>query len=435
MSQEIVDFICIGVGLGYIAYTIRRARRAMQSGRVAGFILNPCFYLSGYAFLYILLSTLISEAGQKIYGFSFSDETRSLSNLLMLYYFFIFFAVYAASEDKILKFEKNISINSRAHVRLLGICCVLFASVILTVHGPTLLSMSTDRNQAYAYFVDHIFYNLRYGALINFMILVFVCECLASKPDTNPLRIAMFVFLPILIIELLLGGRAQLLKIFLSVFILICLNSGKLHLRYLLYAFIVLAAIGLIQRFDFTTLAAGESALSALGGLVLSRTTLDLVIENSLSGNGFEYLISSAIALMPGVVKTLLYPDSVNYIDVVTSISGRAYGLGGNIVSESYYYGGLLFSLVSPLIISASMYWLNSARFTRRLPGFLFLLFVILGLENMMRISFYDQLPTYVYLMFSYFLFITVFEFDTTVLRACRGSSLSGVPQHSPSAV
>src|SRR5213592_2079618 len=86
MNFPFFDLICVGVGLGYITYTLRRARHAANSDRVAGFILNPCFYLSGYGFLYLLLGTLLSEAGQELWGFAFSDETRSLSNSLMLYY-------------------------------------------------------------------------------------------------------------------------------------------------------------------------------------------------------------------------------------------------------------------------------------------------------------------------------------------------------------
>jgi len=433
MNLRLFDLICISVGLAYIAYTVRRARRAVRSDRAGGFVLNPCFYLSGYAFLYLLLGTLISEAGQELYGFGFSDETRWLSNSLMLYYFFIFFGVYAVSDDEVIAFEKRISIKSLTIIRLVGIACLLIATGILVVHGPTLLSMSGDRNQVYAYFVEHIFYDLRYGTLINFMIVFFVCEYLRSKPAANPLRIGLFVFLPVLIIELLVGGRAVLLKVLLVVFIVTCLKKGKLYLRYLLYSFIALASIGLIQRFDVATVDLGQTALNALGELILTRTTTDIVIENGLSGSGYAYSISSMLSLLPGVVNTLSFPDSVNYIDVVTSAAGREYGVAGNIVSEAYYYGGLWFALISPFIISTCMYALNGARFTRHLPGFLFLMFVILGLQNMMRTSFYDQLPAYVYLMYSYFLFITLLDFGNPVLRGRRRGSIRRVPQLSPS--
>lgn len=435
MNYPFFDLVCVGVGLGYLAYTVRRARRAAHSDRVVGFILNPCFYLSGYAFLYLLLGTLISEAGQEMYGFGFSDETRSLSNSLMLYYFVIFFAAYAASDDKVLAFERRISIKSLALVRLTGFGCLLVASAILVIHGPTLLSMSADRNQVYAYFVEHIFYDWRYGTLINFMILFFICEYLVSKPDASALRVALFVFLPVLVIELLLGGRAALLKIFLGVFIVTCLKRGKLYLRYLAYSFIALTAIGLVQRFDVTTMEIGQTALSALGELILSRTTTDLVIENGLSGNGFVYSISSVLSLLPGVVNTFVFPNSINYIDAVAGSAGREFGLGGNIVSEAYFYGGLWFALISPFIIAASMFWLNGARFTRRFPGFLFLLFVILGLQNMMRTSFYDQLPVYVYLMCSYFLFITLLDSGNRVLRGRRRRSVPRPPQQLSSAL
>lgn len=423
MNSDSVNIVYIAVGLTYLAYTVRRARRAGNSRKVAGFILNPCFYLSGYAFLYLLLGTLISESGQEMYGFGFSDETRSLSNSLMLYYFLVFFAAYAASDDKVLALKKRVAIKSLAFVRVIGIVCLLIASAILVVHGPALFSMSGDRNQVYAYFVEHIFYDLRYGTLINFMLLFFVCEYLAAKPNVSVLRIALLAFLPVFFIELMLGGRAALLKIFLSIFIVTCLKKGKLYLRYLLYSFLTLAAIGLIQRFDISAMEIGQTALSALGELILTRTTTDLVIENSLSGNGFMYSISSALALFPGAVNTLIFPNSVNYIDVVSSTAGREFGVGGNIVSEAYYYGGLGFALVSPIIIAVSMYLLNRARFTMHLPGFLFLLFVILGLQNVMRTSFYDQLPAYVYLMCSYFLFITLHESNNPVLQAYRGSA------------
>ncbi|MEO8151878.1 MAG: hypothetical protein ABI605_02330 [Rhizobacter sp.] len=411
------DLLCIGIALCFVGYAVRRARHAVRSGRTAGFILNPCFYLSGYGFLYLLLGTLISEAGQEMYGFGFSDETRWLSNGLALFYFVIFFAAYVASEDRMLVFRQKIPIKSLAFVRLIGIACFLIAGAILVIHGPTLLGMSSDRNAVYAYFVDNIFYNWRYGTLINFLILVFICECLAAGPDVNPLRIAFLIFLPVLAIELMLGGRAALLKIFLSVFVVSCLKKEQLYLRYLLYSFVVLAGIGLIQRFDIASMDLGQTTLSALGELILTRTTTDLVIENGLSGSGLAYSASTALSLLPGVVNNFLFPDSVNYIDVVARNAERAYGLGGNLVSEAYYYGGLPFALLSPWLVAACMYMLNGARFTRRLPGFIFVLFVILGLQNMMRTSFYDQFPTYLYLVWSYFLFVTLLDSNSTVFR------------------
>jgi hypothetical protein len=161
------------------------------------------------------------------------------------------------------------------------------------------------------------------------------------------------------------------------------------------------------------------------GDVFYSWLTTIIVYDNFLNyGDLITYLWNSLLSFLP--LDSIFFSDRLlddvnrNYAGYIAKFYKKDFninsGLAGNIVTESLFYGGLNFTILSPIIIGGFLYSLNQFMIYKKFPGFIFYCLLISNLRGMVRDSFYNNVLEHIGLMFSTLIWLSILENGRVVI-------------------
>lgn len=377
-------------------------------------MLNPCFYLLIGSYVYLTLSSFLLKRYLAVYSsidlFRFKPESIQITNLFCNWFTLVFFVFYIFSVE-----PKNIisRFKPKAKTYQIAIGFTMLTSLILLIvtvaYAPTLITFTT-RLDVFRFYVDEIFFKYKIALLIN--ILLGSLAVIVWR--TKNFRWYIVLLIPI-ILDLLAKGRTMSFVCLVFAYINYVIITKKASIFKITILLLGIIATGILRHnFSFSW---DGLVLRLFSEVILTRFTTILVYDHFMnSGDLVIYLFQSLFRLLPNSITDLLLDSEPGYIVVVgkfaaSKVPGATFsGLAGNLVSEALFYGGITFAIVSPLIIGSIFYSLNRLRIYKTFPGFIFFCFLISNLLKMMRASFYDQFLIFIYLMFSYLIWITIWE-------------------------
>jgi len=140
-----------------------------------------------------------------------------------------------------------------------------------------------------------------------------------------------------------------------------------------------------------------------MGEFVQSFNTTPYVVMTNLKSN--EGLISLILnmfsGLLPGFIKTNL--NIMNPGEIIAINIGRGYGLGFNVITESFYFGGFSFLLFSPIILFIIFEGFTAMLLKLKFAGYGLLLILISYLRLVIREGMTTYLLVVVYIFIFYF--------------------------------
>ncbi|XWN52168.1 oligosaccharide repeat unit polymerase [Anoxybacillus flavithermus] len=380
-----------------------------------GSILNLTLYPLIFAYLYLLFPSSFIEYSISAFGFRISEKSIIISNLLCIWYVIVFLFFYIISKDRTV-----VLIESKPEkiTYIIGVFLSIIVSIvliyILIYEAPQIIAVRDNRIEAFHIYVNEVFFKYKIGMLFNITVGSFLVFFWRKKIN--------FVhFIPLILFILLdqtHGGRALTFFIIIILYVNYVVAKNKMYFKFILIGVSLLFLSGFLQRaVEGQTL---ESALFFLSGeFTNTRITTSYIIEY-LSGNGnfFEYMLRSFMSLFPQQLSASILDPEPWYGSLVSQHMDY-YGMGfaGNIVSEALYYGGIFFAIVSPVIIGLFYFLLERLAIYKKFPGYVFTMLLIAKTQDIFRTGFYETVPQYIYLMFSYLIFITLFEFKKKVIE------------------
>ena len=380
--------------------------------------LNPCFYLVFFAYLYLTLpSTVLPEYYLNNY-LGLSRDSIQTTNLLCNWYTFIFLLFFAFSKNYSLP---NLSFKPRKKTYQISLVFTAVLSLVflglLIKYGPMLLQ-SEDRVDAIAQFVELVYDPYKVRVLLNVFIASVTVLVWRSK---NVIWYALLL-LPIML-EMTSNGRA------ISIVCILFIYVNQLLISRRTYLWLFGAGLGglflstIVRRFELSWQESLLEFVRVFNEFINTRASATVVYQYfNHDGDLLPYLLASVLNILPNSLSEFLLGEEVyanlDYVKIIgdANFSKLGYGLAGNMIGESLYYGGITFAIISPFIIGGTYFFINKLRIYKTFPGLIFMIFTITAIPNAMRQSFYQTFLSSTYLMFSYLGWLTYLEYGRSVV-------------------
>lgn len=400
----------------FIATLAFRVQRALLNNNITGLLYNPSLYLFVFVYFYLVLGTLLSPTGQMLVGFAFYSEASDQASWLCYYYFAVVSGFYWMSRDRLLRYREFQLGAIGELTAALFMLALPYAYFLLLTQGPALAELQTNRYAAMKFFSE-AFSQKGFGQ--TYCVSMAACTIYALRYPQDPKVpwIFMIGILPFLVADYFQNARGTIFGIFTLGFILLCTRRQKLYIAPAFSAVVALMIFGIIWRTDYRSASFSTNLLASLSELYLTRASVDYVIGSDANAGLFHLFSSSLDRILPGIAKAIDDSNVPYFTDYIEQTMKLSFGLAGNLVSESYYYGGLPFALISPLIIGSIYLLMASSRALCYLPGFIFNIFLIVTTIGMVRNGFYSGFATIIGAMLILLSFITFFGGGIQVLE------------------
>lgn len=392
-----------------------RVRAAVAQRNITGLLYNPVLYLFVFTYLYMVIGSLLSPAGQALIGFVFLEQASDQATWLCFYYFVIATGFYWASRDRKLRYaEVRFGVIGEITFGL-ALIAIPYAYFLLATQGPGLAELQSSRYAAMQYFAD-AFAQKGFGQVYCISVAACTLYYLRFPDDRKNVLVFALALLPFAATDYLQNGRSTLLGIATMIFILVCTRRQKLYVTPALVIVTALMIFGVVLRTDYRSQSIETNLLSSLAELYLTRASVDYVIESSPDAGLFHLFSSSLDRILPGLEKAIDGSNVPYFTDYIEHTMRLSFGLAGNLASESYYYGGLPFALLSPVIIGGIYLLVSRSQALCFLPGYIFNMFLIVSTIGMVRNGFYSGLATIIGVMLILLVYITFFARHIRVL-------------------
>ncbi len=401
--------------LVFVATLTYRVQLALQQENITGLLYNPSLYLFVFVYLYMVLGSLLAPAGQALIGFVFYAEASNQATWLCFYFFAITTLFYWSSRDRLLNYAE-FRLGAIGELTFgLSLLALPYAYFLLLSYGPALAELQGSRYAAMQFYAESF---SRQGFGQVYCVAMAACTLYALRYPKDPKAALVFLIctLPFLAADYFQNARSTIFGIFTLMFILVCTRNQRLYITPAIAVVVALMIFGIVFRTDYRSMSLGTNMLSSLAELYLTRSSVDYVIGSDTHAGIYHLFSSSLDRIIPGIANMIDDSNVPYFTDYIEQTMKLSFGLAGNLVSESYYYGGLTFTLISPFIIG-SIYWLvGRSRSLCYLPGFIFNVFLIVSTIGMVRNGFYSGLATIIGVMLILLSFITFFGRHIQVL-------------------
>ena len=379
--------------------------------------LNPCFYLLLGAYLYLTVSsTFIQsyiERSSVSYYQTLSAESIQVTSLICNWYVLVFVVFYFLSVDRKLILIKDFKPRKITYQFALILVAILFIVQVyyLLRYAPTFVVASrSDGLNLYARQILNGPFRLRVTLKVFSVALGIVIW------RTRNFYWLLLLIVPILT-EFLSGGRTHSLSMIGFAYMTYLVITGKTRIKLLFTSLIIyVTSVPILRSYgsgNFIERFLDWESFLFKGFSEIFATRLSTVIVYDQFSNSQDllgYFRDSILSLFPSFIRSLLYNTErltdLNYRTVLRDFyiicCDIDWGLAGNFVTESLFYGGVGFALLSPLIIGLFFYSLNETRLAKTFPGFMFLCLVISQSQFMMRTGFYDVIFILIYILLFY---------------------------------
>lgn len=368
-------------------------------------LFNFCLYPLIFAYFYLLIPAIIpfvSTLGDRL---SLSSDSFSVIDQLSVWYVFVFFVTYIISNDMNGAFNSNVRFApiSLWIAKLVQSIVVFLMLFILIKHGPVLLALSGDRGLSYDYFAREIIDVYKLPVLWSFTVITSSLLYFHYKHWFFLVPVVTFA-----VLDALQGGRGYT---FAAVSV-VGLNYLAMHMdrfkRTIIFLSLTLGfvfASAFVRRFlivDDTS----DPLVIFFGEFFFTRLTAQITYDNlASSGDLWTYMLLSISKMFPQFIVAPLFSeiDLVPYHVRVNEWADAGFGLAGSVMAEALYYGGVVFAVISPLLISGLFLVLSRTQFARSLTGYLFFLVITSSMYLIFRSGFYAIFFSTIYVFVFYF--------------------------------
>ncbi|MEL0028513.1 MAG: hypothetical protein VW625_07630, partial [Perlucidibaca sp.] len=342
----------------FIATVGYRVHAAVAAQNITGLLYNPVLYLFFFVYFYMVLGTMLSPAGQSLVGFVFYDEASDQASWLCYYYFVVTLLCYWISRDRQLRYA-DIELGAMGELTLgLSLIALPYAYFLLITQGPALAELQSSRYAAMQYYAE-AFSQKGFGQTYCIAMAAATLYTLRFPRDPKAVLVVLVCIFPFLAADYLQNARSTMFGIMTLVFILLCTRQQKLYVMPAVAAIVALMLFGLVFRTDYRSLSLGTNLLSSLSELFLTRASVDYVVGSNPDVGLYHLFTASMDRILPGLAKVLDDSNVEYFTDYIEHTMKLSFGLAGNLVSEAYYYGGLPFALISPVLIGGLYLWLS----------------------------------------------------------------------------
>lgn len=384
-------------------------------------LISAKYWILLYGYFYVLLPSLLIETTNRIQSWHFTFDTMILTKIGSIYFILalFFIAFFHKRDQEIIKTEKLVlkKTSSKAISILWGaiLCYSVFITAMVIIYFINAKGM--DRVAA--------------GDALNQFITLYKLKSLIFLSMTIGAikyweKNKLMYFLPMLIIsanDLVAGGRTLAFFAILAIYLNMAIKNKKLYGRNIAILMVVLlvsvtaSRMG-VQREDPNMSAFGNFAYQSLGEFVQPLNTFaysiqyDFVAQKPVE----EFIGNSMQGLLPGFLKVKFHLTENIPGEVIAAEIRRGYGLGFNIMTESYYYGGRLLFLFYPILLALSAIKFNEFLLKLKFPGFICLLYYLIYIRLFFREGWgaYMFIPIYLFLIYGC---ISLFWYQSDVLR------------------
>ncbi|ESE41255.1 hypothetical protein [Shewanella decolorationis] len=399
---ELILFIFV------VYYIFRRLDRAVASGDLIGFLLNPMLYFLVFAVLYLLVANILVYFGAYqilITGLPSNVDELTGSNFYVLIFFIgILFCYMLTADLKGLKFKplKYNKFNESCFL-FLSFFIFLFLFYLCVKHGGTLLALRADRAIVYDYFANQIYMPYKIGVVVNVYSALLIILLFSRRKISR--IVVLLPFLCFVALDFMQGGRSIIIRLFIIIYLCFAILNNKTYFKPAILSIAALGILPVLSRF-----AEGDGIYSffiAFGEFIYTRVTVDYVIYHGFNGDGIYLVLKYILSLLPGIIGSSLIGDEMNYREMIANISGLSFGLAGNIVAESIFYCGNFFIITAFFVlITAKLFYLKLT--ICRLPFVIGLIIFISNVQNIYRTSFFEFGLVIFYLTISYLSIFTM---------------------------
>lgn len=308
-----------------------------------GVFFNPILYLSGTSILYLLLPIVV------IYGFNvnnamldYSEGSDKLNSFLSTYTVAVFVFFYWISNDVKVDFERGEKINVNFIYIILILACGYFAYLAFMYKDE--LGGIILREAKYDFFSEVILGANPKILLVSKISGLLIAFCYFMKKRFWIL----LLLIPFIYFDSLIKGRSITLYAVLPSLVVILFYFYRYFLIIIVTAISTLALISF-----FREVAPGRLFFTMFGEFFATRESTSFVIDGN-SHDSFIHLLSNFFyAFLPTFIASKFnFYSMTAYTPQLEGLINGSIGFSGNIIGESYFYGGFLFSLINPFIIS-----------------------------------------------------------------------------------
>ncbi len=382
-------------------------------------LINPSFYLLLLSYLYLTISStflynyIYLVRNIEPWFTTFSDESIQTTSLICNWFTFVFLIFYIFSQEpksvKLSFYPQKITYQIA--IILTVLISIIFTFILIDKGGE--LQAIQGRHEALVFFSDKILVTYQYPYLLYFLLASLSVITWRSRNFKW-----YFVLIIPMITELLSRGRDLSFLILVYTYLNYVAISRKPRFLIITCIGLGLTATVFFRSREFHLDQIGDILIYLFGEIFATRLTTIITYDHFLaSGNLGNFLLYSILNVFPSPITNFWVDTPRNYVyylqdfyryHLVYSNSG----LAGNIASESLYYGGISFALITPIIIGTIMECINRLKIYQIFPGFIYCCFLIAKLRIFIRIGFYDSFFSLVTFMLFYLSWIVILEWN-----------------------
>lgn len=372
---------------------------------------NIKYFVLTYSFLYTLLPVCLLRITNKVQNWGFSEDTIFLSNLYSAYFNIVLLIFCIIIKDR--KYEPNLKIIPNKYSVKISKIVFVFSTVlmlflIIKIY-PSFVELRYSRVDAGKFFsIIESSFKLKGLLFLNLC----TSSILYWKNRTKK------SFIPLLLIstiDIFAGGRSYLFLALIFIYINICIKNRKIYFTRIFIILTTVLSYATFLRLEQQSRMIGvrkevEFIYQSLGEFVQTYNTFPYIIQNKISSSNIigEILVNFFSGILPGFIKSRILLD-YSIGELIAKNIDRGYGLGLDILTESYYYFQDFGILTLPFIIIIFSEKLNKIAIKLNFTGYLFLVLFICYL----RLIFREGIVTYITIVF----YIYMIYFNINILN------------------
>lgn len=394
----VILLLLIGIAV-YLAFEAFRMK--------ANLLISAKHWLLLYGYFYILVPSFLIETTNRIQYWHFTMDTMALAKIGSIYFILVLFliAFFHKKEQEIVGTGKlEITKTSSKIVSLLWWVTLAY-SVFATTMVLFYFINAGDMNRVAS------------GDALNQFITVYKLKSVLFLSMTIGTikyweKNKLFYFLPMLILssnDLVAGGRTLAFFAILTVYLNMAIKNRKLYARNIAILMVILLASVTFARMgdqqadrymsDYETL-----VYQSLGEFVQPMNTFAYAIQYDFKAqNPAEELLGNSVqGLLPGFLKVQFHLTGNHPGSMIADEIARGYGLGLNIMTEAYYYGGWILLFFYPILLALSTIKFNEVLLKMKFPGLICLLYFLIYIRLFFREGWgaYLFIPIYLFLIY-----------------------------------
>lgn len=398
----IINFVILTLLILIPIYLLNKLKKLRVS-----FLINIKYWTILYSYFYILLPSYLLEITNEIQNWGFTNSTIILSKIGSIYFVLVIFLISTVFiKDREFDVNKNFNVKKVSSILLLIIWLgVVFYSLFVTYKASSYLSNinSMDRVML-GDILEEFNKTYKIKSLLFFSLTISTIKYWERKKT--------IYFLPLLIIainDVIAGGRTFAFFSIIVIYINIALKNEKLYMKELIIFLCILITSATNSRMSVQSVDTSMSKsinfiYQSLGEFTQTFNTFSFSIQtNFISTNPIQGIFINTIqGILPGFLKLKWGLMEYSPGTILALVVGRGYGLGFNIITEAFYYGGWILVLIYPIFSTLLINKLSDILLKLKFPGFICFLYLLIYLRLFFRegLITYILIPIYLYLIY-----------------------------------